>query len=144
MPEIETNQPRMCQKTVDAIKLVAMGLQPQEALQITNHKSKITSEAVRKFNRKFDKYSLVKPDLVKLARNAVKDVLDNKPINGDIYPTHSNKLAAASMVYDRFEPVKSQQAEAGTVITHIDFSVINNSLGVDLGVRKEKEVVDVK
>ena len=109
-------------KTVDAIKLVAMGLQPQEALQITNHKPKITSEAVRKFNRKFDKYSLVKPDLVKLARNAVKDVLDNKPINGDIYPTHSNKLAAASMVYDRFEPVKSNQEATTINNTFIDLS----------------------
>ena len=144
MPEIDNKPPRMCQKTVDAIKLVAMGLQPQEALQITNHKPRITSEAVRKFNRKFDKYSLVKPDLVKLARNAVKDVLDNKPINGDIYPTHSNKLAAASMVYDRFEPVKSQQTEANQVITHIDFSVINNNLGVDLGVCDNKDVIDVK
>ena len=143
MPEIEQNQPRMCQKTVDAIKLVAMGLQPQEALQITNHKPKITSEAVRKFNRKFDKYSLVKPDLVKLARNAVKDVLDNKPINGDIYPTHSNKLAAASMVYDRFEPVKSQQTEANQVITHIDFSVINNTINTSTDTQNKDNIIDV-
>ena len=133
----------MCQKTVDAIKLVAMGLQPQEALQITNHKPKITSEAVRKFNRKFDKYSLVKPDLVKLARNAVKDVLDNKPINGDIYPTHSNKLAAASMVYDRFEPVKSQQTEANQVITHIDFSVINNTINTSTDTQNKDNIIDV-
>ena len=128
------------------MQMIANGVDPKTALLLTNpYKDTITKQAVWKTKAKFDKLSLTRPDLVKLARNAVKDCLEDKPINGEIYPTHSNKLAAASMVYDRFEPVKSNQAEAPQGNTYIDMSVINNvGMGIPLGIREDKGVIDVK
>lgn len=43
----------------------------------------------------------------------------------NIYPTDSNILAAAAMVYDRYEPVKRDDAGAQAPATYIDLSRYN-------------------
>jgi hypothetical protein len=160
MPEIEQNTPNYYPKTIEAIKMIQAGIDPAQALKYSNFKDNVSESAIAKIKQKARKYSLLHPTLVKSARTQVKRILggETREIHQQsvtkagqvvdyietIAPSDSNILAAASMVYDRFEPVKSQQAEAGTVITHIDFSVINNSLGVDLGVCDNKDVIDVK
>ena len=150
----------MLQKSIDAINLVNAGIDPAEALKFVNFKKNISHQAIAELKQKVRLHSLCKPKIVKSAHDQIKRILNGEvreipqqtvTKQGDVVdyietiaPSDSNILAAASMVYDRFEPVKSQQAEAGTVITHIDFSVINNSLGVDLGVCDNKDVIDVK
>lgn len=122
--EATTNekQPKYLQKTLDAIKLVDMGIEPKQALQITNFKKDITPYAVTKFKKKYQKYSITAPKIQKLAHNAITDCLSDAPIiqkrkdkQGneiveEIPPTWTNKIAAASMVYDRTEPAIRQQA----------------------------------
>lgn len=75
---------------------------------------------------KINKLSLTHPKMVKSAARVIKDVLDLKPIEiertsvtktgqvveytDNIYPTHTNALTAAAMVYDRVEPAIKQTA----------------------------------
>lgn len=82
------------------------------------------------------KYDLTNSNFIKLASNVVKNVLKGTPTevrhtdldkNGnlveiikDIHPKHSEKLQAASMVYDRAQPVKRSEAEV-----NISFIQIN-------------------
>ena len=144
MPEIEQNTPNYYPKTIEAIKMIQAGIDPAQALKYSNFKDNVSESAVAKIKQKARKYSLLHPTLVKSARTQVKRILggETREIHQQsvtkagqvvdyietIAPSDSNILAAASMVYDRFEPVKSQQTEANQVITHIDFSVINNTI----------------
>lgn len=129
--QTETKQLKYQNKTLDAIKLVSAGLEPKQALQAVNYKHDITPQAVNKFKKKFQKYSLTHPKLVKLAHNAVKDCLTDQPIiskrtdrqGNEIIeentPTWANKIAAASMVYDRAEPVKHPEAPGNGLTVNI-------------------------
>jgi hypothetical protein len=124
-------QPKYAQKTIDAINLVSAGLDPTKALQAVNYRNDITPQAVNKFKKKFQKYSLKHPKLLKLAHNAVKDCLTDQPIinrrkdkqGNEIIeenaPTWANKIAAASMVYDRAEPTKQPEAPGGGLTVNI-------------------------
>lgn len=130
--------PKLLKKTLDAMKLVAIGETPANALKLTNNKDTISTAAVSKFNAKVRKYSLTKPDIVKKARDQVKRILsgENREITKrtvdkegniveyqEVIPlTDTNIIAACSMVYERFEPVKGTQ-EPGTVNnTYVDLS----------------------
>lgn len=106
--EIPIKQPKLMNKTLEAFKLVESGLEPSEALKAVNYTRKISPQSVSVFKKKLKKYTLTNPTIIKLAHQAIKDCLNNKPINGEIYPSHTNKLAAASMVYDRVEPTIKQ------------------------------------
>jgi hypothetical protein len=80
----------------------------------------------RVISSKINKLSLTHPKMVKSAARVIKDVLDLKPIEiertsvtksgqvveytDNIYPTHTNALTAAAMVYDRVEPAIKQTA----------------------------------
>lgn len=146
-------QPRYLQKTLDAIKLVDMGIEPKQALQITNFKKDITAQAVHKFKKKYNKYSLTAPKIQKLAHNAITDCLSDAPIiqkrkdkQGneiveEIPPTWTNKIAAASMVYDRVEPVIRQNANLNlNVDVHpVDLSLYLNAQS---GVIQDSNVQD--
>ena len=69
--------------------------------------------------------------MVKLAHNAVRDCLTDQPIiskrtdrqGNEIIeenaPTWANKIAAASMVYDRAEPTKQPEAPGGGLTVNI-------------------------
>ena len=123
--------PKYKQKTLEAIRLVQAGADPKTALQITNGKSQISERAIFNLKEKCRKYSLTNPRLVKLAHNAVKDCLTDQPIiskrtdrqGNEIIeenaPTWANKIAAASMVYDRAEPTKQPEAPGGGLTVNI-------------------------
>jgi hypothetical protein len=131
LQQTEPNQPRYAQKTLDAMALVQAGLKPKEALKAVNYTNKISDRAVSSFNKKFRKHSLTHPKLVKLAHNAVRDCLTDQPIiskrtdkqGNEIIeenaPTWANKIAAASMVYDRAEPTKQPEAPGGGLTVNI-------------------------
>ena len=144
--ETAPKQPRFYPKTIQAIKLVSIGETPEEALKLVNNKNKITSGAVSHLRKKIRKYSLTHPKLVKLAQDVVLDTLkgevtelqQEKVTNTGqrveyierIAPTVTNKLAAAAMVYDRFEPVKGSP------------EVINNSLTINAIPIAAQEIID--
>jgi hypothetical protein len=85
---------------------------------------------------------LTEPGTVKLASNQIKRILRArarevvkektvevtegietvKEVTQYIHPTDSNILAAASMVYDRYEPVRGQEQVQGAGNTYIDLS----------------------
>jgi len=123
--------PKYKQKTLEAIRLVQAGADPKTALQITNGKSQISERAIFNLKEKCRKYSLTNPKLVKLAHNAIKDCLTDQPIiskrtdkqGNEIIeenaPTWANKIAAASMVYDRAEPTKQPEAPGGGLTVNI-------------------------
>ena len=99
---------------------------------------------VGKVKQKVKKYSLLQPSTVKSANNQIKRILagETREISQQavtkagevvdyietIAPSDSNIIAAASMVYDRFEPVKSNVPAEAQGNTYIDLSVINNTL----------------
>lgn len=136
-----TEQPKYAQKTLDAIQLVSAGLDPTKALQAVNYKTNITAQAVNKFKKKFQKYSLTQPKVVKLAHKAILDTLNGETSeytaqkvtkDGDVVeyqeviaPSVTNKLAAAAMVYDRVEPVKREAEGNPEGNTYLDLSTIN-------------------
>jgi len=123
--------PKYKQKTLEAIRLVQAGADPKTALQITNGKSQISERAIFNLKEKCRKHSLTHPKLVKLAHNAVKDCLTDQPIiskrtdkqGNEIIeenaPTWANKIAAASMVYDRAEPTRQPEAPGGGLTVNI-------------------------
>jgi hypothetical protein len=80
--------------------------------------------------------------MVKLAHEAVKDTLQGKEARYDavkvfsngnreeyqevIVPSYTNKLAAASMIYDRIEPLRGQQGNQAPQFTQVNISVYAN------------------
>jgi len=130
--------PKLLQKTIDAINLVNNGADPRTALQITNNKADISNVAVYKFKEKYKKYSLLNPKLIKSANSQIKRILSGEvrevpkqavTKSGDVVdyidviaPSDSNILAAADMVYSRFEPLKGAQEEQNTGNTYVDLS----------------------
>lgn len=135
--------------------MVNSGVDPYTALQLANNKDTISGAAVCKFRKKVNRYSLQHPSVVKAASNQVKRILsgevrelDQQKVTKDgevvnyveqIAPSDTNILAAAGMVYDRYEPVR-------TISTNLNLSVEcspvdldrwqNRSLGVSLGVHE--------
>lgn len=168
MPESQTipanNMPKTLQKTRDAILMVQAGIDPESALKYTNLKTKVSAKQVSVLRQKVKKYSLQAPSVVKSANNQLKRILAGEVRTVDkqavtkagevvdytevIAPSDTNILAAASMVYDRYEPVKGQSA-GPTGNTYIDLSqydvkVINhNEQPVKQVINKEQQVVDI-
>ena len=134
MPKQQLN---LSNKGMLQMKMLDAGVDPKTALMLTNRKDKISDVAVYKLKEKYKRYSLTRPKTVKLAERAVLDVLEGKEIEytaqkvtktGEvvdykekIVPSASNKLAAAAMVYDRYEPVKQQDQQV-TSNTYIDLT----------------------
>ena len=122
--------------------MVEAGLTPEEALKAVNYTSKISGQSVCNFKNKLKKYSLTHPKLLKLAHNAVKDCLTDQPIISkrkdkqgqeiieENAPTWANKIAAASMVYDRAEPTRGNP------------EVVNNNLTINAIPAAAQEIID--
>lgn len=151
---IADSTPPLQRKTLQAFQYVDSGLSPKEALQLTNFKENISREAVCKFREKYRKYSLTKPKMVKSAYDQIHRILAAEPrevtqekltkdgeiieITEKIVPTDSNILAAAGMVYDRYEPVQPEQAPAGGN-TYIDLTAITVQVA-ELSTGRDNEV----
>lgn len=108
-------------KTDLQMKIIAGGADPRTALELTNNKTKVSDSAVFLLKKKYEKWSLRQPSVVKLAHNQVKRILKSEPreaikyhMDGEvkvvesiqeIHPSDTNILAASMMVYDRYEPL---------------------------------------
>ena len=139
IPNTTTNHPqKLLKKTIDAIKMCQAGIDPETALKATNLKETISPRAITNLKQKCLKYSLTGETTARLASHQIKRILKarareeaHKKVTStgevieyidNIYPTDSNILAAASMVYDRYEPVKSQEQDKGSGNTYIDLT----------------------
>ena len=141
--EIIETSPNYRKKTLQAIRFVEAGIPAKEALKAANLTDKISDQAVAKFKEKFRKYTLTSDSTVSLAHRQIKRILRGKAreaaqekinkagevvkIIEQIVPTDSNILAAAQMVYDRYEPVRGQEQGVGSGNTYIDLSTYTNT-----------------
>jgi len=116
------------------------GESPEDALKLTNQKKEIQRQTVYDLKRKYLKYTLSHPTIVKKAHNQIKRILDgesresvkyhmdgeNKVVDSvqEIIPSDTNILSAATMVYDRYEPLiqRSINLNASLDIHPVDLS----------------------
>jgi hypothetical protein len=146
-PEIPQKQPKMLQKTIDAMMLVDAGLSFRKALQATNMKQNVSNAGIACFKAKYKKHSLTAPKTVKLAHDVITDILAGTPqleprkkitkdgqvveYNEEVMPTWSNRATVALAVYDRYEPVKGADPGPGQGNTYIDLSQYKIDVNVD-------------
>ena len=142
MAKTEQKQPKYYQTTQAALRMMDSGVDARTALQIVNNTPKPARSTVQSLKAKYRQYSLTHPKLVKLAHNAVKDCLTDQPILSkrtdkqgneiieENVPTWANKIAAASMVYDRAEPTRG------------DPETVNNTLHITTIPAAAQEIID--
>jgi hypothetical protein len=132
--------PKLLKKTIDAIRMCQAGIDPETALKAVNLKENISPRAITNLKAKCRKYSLNDDPTAHLASNQIKRILRNRAreeahqkvtkdgqvvdYTDKIYPTDSNILAAAQMVYDRYEPTQAQEQAGSHTQTYIDMSSI--------------------
>ena len=125
-------------KTLEIMKLIDKGITIEEAVKLAKGKDKIHPNTKTDLKKKYDRWRLTQPGIVRLAQKAVKDTLkmaavktgnqvlcpeckgkakeesicalcnDVGLVNESIVPTTTNRLAAAQMVMDRVDPVIRQ------------------------------------
>lgn len=125
-------------KTLEIMKLIDNGLTIEQAVKLAKGKDKIHPNTKTDLKKKYDRWRLTQPAVVKLAHKAVKETLQMKAIktgsqvicpeckgrakeeqicalcndvglvHESITPTTTNRLAAAAMVMDRADPVVRQ------------------------------------
>lgn len=138
LPKQPKHEPKLSRKSITAIKMVNAGIDPATALKMVNCKDNISHQAIAELKEKVRKHSLSEPSVVKSAQSQLKRILKARAreevrkkvltsgevleYTDNVYPTDSNILAAAAMVYDRYEPVKGQEAAQGSGNTYIDLS----------------------
>ena len=95
--------------TLKIMQLMDKDIKPEDAVKLVKGKDIIHRNTKGDLKKKHARYSLTKPNIVKLAHQAVKDTLKMTEVidsEGKVsLPSHTNRLAAASMVMDRVEPV---------------------------------------
>lgn len=135
-------QPKYYQTTQAALKMMDSGVDARTALQIVNNTPKPARSTVQSLKAKYRQYSLTHPKIIKLAHNAVKDCLTDQPIiskrkdkqGNEIIeenaPTWANKIAAATMVYDRAEPTRGNP------------ETVNNTLNITMIPAAAQEIID--
>lgn len=115
----------MARNTKQTLKLIVdHNLEPKEAYSLVNGRAP-GKQTLTALNQKVQEYSLQTDEMQRLAARAVKNTLKGKPIEcertivdrktGQVidytekqYPSHTNMLAAASMVQDRVDPIVRQ------------------------------------
>ena len=152
-------QPKTYQKTRDAMQLVNAGIDPELALKFANQKDKIRPETVSRFKQKLKKHTLTSPVMVKSAANQVKRILAGEVREIEqqvvtksgqvvdyiehIAPSDANILAAASMVYDRYEPVI--KGDAGNTTNIGSITVLSPALedAVSRLAKRSEHIIDI-
>jgi len=105
--------------------LRANGFNIKDSYEIAGKKTGCSDSAPSHQEKKVRSLSIINPELIKSAHQAVKDTLEMKsqPVtrtmvtkngeavtyNDNLYPSHSNRLEAARMVIDRDEPTIQKQ-----------------------------------
>lgn len=126
--------PKMGKKVRLQLQMMDAGVDAGTALCITNAGKVQASKSARtKLRDKWKKWSLSRPPLVKSAYTQVERILSATSrvvptermardgtivtINETIAPTDATILAAASMVYDRYEPIIAHSQSVSVVLS---------------------------
>jgi hypothetical protein len=160
--QIADNQPKHYQKTQAAFAMMDCGMDAKTALQIVNNTPKPAKATIYSLKAKHKKYSLQAPKMQKLAHNAIQDCLTDQPIKQAItkkdkdgnaieiieetVPSWTNKIAAASMVYDRCEPVVKQSVQINMDIDPINLDVYRNRIASSVakaGLELDSQAIDI-
>ena len=145
-------------KIATAINLsVNHNMTPKDALILADNGKVPNKYQVSRLKIKCDKYRLTQPSMAKLAHHVVKDVLKGVPMSipqqsvgrdGQVIdyqeiipPTYTNRLAAASMVYDRVDPVVQRSVSLN--INLMDIHPVDLSRYGMLRVEDVEDVEDV-
>jgi hypothetical protein len=127
------DQTTVSEKTARAILLLCKSdITAQEALKLASGLDNPSPHTCTDLRRKSQRWLLASPEMQELAGKAVKDTLKMKPVavkvepGSDekkyIYPTVSNRLAAADMVTSRTEPVKSNEGSGGNTYNFVQIN----------------------
>jgi hypothetical protein len=143
----QLNQPvkKYTKKRLNQFKMLDSGCTALDTLKISNNKATISKQAAHQLIHEYKKYQLASPELIQLSHKVIKEALKGKEHTytaqkvtpkGDVVdykeviaPTYANRLAAASMVYDRFDPVKQTGSGNGESQPH----PINLQLYINVG-----------
>lgn len=95
-----------------------MGLEKNAAFKLASGKDRFTAQAVCAQEKKFKKWSLARPSLIKSATKAIEETLKMSPVEMEVfnpktgtvenikqYPSFTNRLTAAGMIVDRADPI---------------------------------------
>jgi hypothetical protein len=146
--QTEQNHPKYYQKTQAAFAMLDAGVKPEIAVQLLNNTNKPARSTVSLLKAKHKKYSLTAPKMQKLAHSAIQDCLTDQPIKQAIIkkdkdgnaieiieetvPSWTNKIAAASMVYDRCEPIVRQSVQINVDVDPINLDAYRNKAACDV------------
>lgn len=155
------NTPKQYKNTRAAIAMMDSGMDAKTALQIVNNTDKPAKATIYSLKAKYKKYSLTHPRTVKAASSQIKRILsgeareieqqkvtkDGQVVNYTevIAPSDTNILAAASLVYDRYEPVIKQGVQVNVDISAINLDDYRNKLacGLQGETGPNSQVIDV-
>lgn len=158
-----TNLPRLTPKGLAQLTMIENGVDVKTALLLTNtYKDTVSPQAVSKARAKFKKYSLAAPSTIKSANSQIKRILsgetreitqqratkDGKVVEFTevIAPSDTNILAAASMVYDRYEPVVKQTLNVNVECDPVNLEAFRNTncnSSAKQGIELDSQVVDI-
>jgi len=146
-PKKETvKRHKVYKKTAAAIAMMDSGMDAKTALQVVNNTPRPAKATIYSLQAKHRDHTLTAPSTVKLAESQLKRILrakakreDHTKVMGNgevvvytdnIYPTDTNIIAAAGMVYDRYEPAVKMQASLNMAVDVVDLSTFRNIMPV--------------
>ena len=131
----------LAHNTKKALKLIVEhGVEPKDAYELVNGRE-AGKQAITGLNAKVQEYSLQTVEMQRLAGRVVKNALKGKPVEctrtsidkqtgqpieyiEKMYPSHTNMLAAASMVQDRVDPIVRQNINLnGNLADYLPFEL---------------------
>lgn len=151
-------QPKLHKNTMLALAMMGNGTDARTALQIVHNKEKVNKNTVTELKKKYRKYSLQAPGMIKSANSQIKRILSGEvreitqqkatkdgqviEYTEQIAPSDTNILAAAAMVYDRFEPAVRQTLNVNVEVDVVDMSVYANSVAIPT-TTQQSQVIDI-
>lgn len=129
----ETKPPQsMTANTVAIMKHMDNGVSIEDSVKLVKGKNKIHPNTKTNIKKAYERYSLTKPKVVKLAHDALLDTINMVEVvdsQGNVSkPSHTNRLTGINMVLDRAQPVVRQNmnVNVNADIDPVDLSVYLN------------------
>ena len=125
---------KLTPKAETFVTLTGNGIAKEKAYHLAGYKGK-TQKAIYEVEKRIKKHGVASPALVKLSKNAVRDILQMLPSLQEVettagiktvkvYPTHRDRLQAANIVLERAEPKQNVNINANVDVQgdYIDLS----------------------
>lgn len=111
---------KLTTKQIAYMSLRKEGIEQCKAAELSGITRGYSTHLERKFNKKFD---LTDNKIVSKAHKAVKNLLEGKGVGTVEKVKDSTVLAAANMVYDRFQPVVKQNLNLNINQNFVDYDI---------------------